>query len=170
MRTIEKRLRSAWFIPCLEIVFVICTGCWHDSNGASITDHKVEALVPVASGVITNASGGDYMDYGLYVFVEPPGYGDEDFLLVLRNISAKFIDLGSIRSGNISLHDSKGKEVRLALHSLPQSVAWKEATSLQICAIDFTNASFPLVLTLKANLGIPIYLSITNVVHLNSTR
>ena len=158
------QLKSACFIPLLAIVFTACAGCSHESNSVVITGPRVEVLTPVASGIITNVSGGDHMSYGLYSLVGPPGYGDEDFLLVLRNIGAKFIDLEAVTIHNFRLQDSKGREARLVLHSLPRSVGAEEATSLQICAIDFSNASFPLVLTFKANLGVPVYLCITNIV------
>jgi hypothetical protein len=163
MRKIEKHQKLVFFLTYLAIVFVACAGCGRDNNVLGITGHRGEALKPVASGIITNSGGGDCMTYGLYALVEPPGDEDGDFLFVLRNVSAKSIDLESVKIDNFRLQDSRGRLARMVLHSLPRGVGWGDATSLQICAIDFTNLSFPLVFSFKANVGNSVYLSITNI-------
>jgi hypothetical protein len=163
MRKVEIHLMSVCFISYFVMFLTIWAGCGYQKDSKDSTGTRTEALTAIASGIITNPSGGEHMSYGLYALVGPPGYGDRDFLLVLRNTDSKFIDTKTVTKDNFRLQDSKGREARLVLRSLPQSVAWQEATSLEISAINFTNMSFPLVLTFKANLGVPVYLCITNI-------
>lgn len=164
MKHINIRLPWECFILILAISLITSAGCERESGSVTKAGHGIEGLAPVGSGIITNASGGDFMSYNLYALVEPPGGSENDFLLVLRNTSSKFIDFQEATVDKFELKDSKGKQAKLALHSIPRSIAYGEATSLHISAIDFTNAAYPLALTFKADLGIPVFLSVSNIV------
>jgi hypothetical protein len=143
---------------------MIGAACYHKSENSVAINSGSEGLVPVGTGMITNASGGDFIGYGLYAFAGSSRFGEEEFLLVLRNINSKFINLAEVTADNFKLQDSKGRNARLVLRSLPQNAAWQQATSLQLATIDFTNASNPLTLTFKATFaGVPASLCITNI-------
>lgn len=164
MKSIVIRFNVAWFIPCLLIALVIGAGCSHKSGNSIATDSGTEGLVSVGAGMITNASGGDFIGYGLYSFAGSSRFDEEDFLLVLRNINSKFINFADVTADDFKLQDSIGRNATLVLRSLPQNAAYQEATSLQLGVIDFTNASYPLTLTFKATFaGVPASLCITNV-------
>jgi len=160
----SRLTRLPWFMSYLMITLIACPGCGHESKSNITSSPRIEMLAPVGTGMITNASGGDFISYSLYALTGSLRFDEEDFLLVFRNISAKGIGLADVTVDNFRLQDSKGKYVTLALHSLPRSIGYREATSLHLAVIDFTNASCPLALTFKATFaGVPVSMCITNI-------
>jgi len=161
-----KNMRTQVFyiisISLFTLALAGCTEGEQEQKSRAAPEHG-QGLRKLDAGTITNTSGGDFIRYGFYVMTGAPESSEEDFLVIMRNLNAKFIDLEILTKDNFKLQDANGKEAKLVLHSLPRSIAVGEATSLQISAIDFTNVSYPLVFTFKANVEIPISLRVTNI-------
>ena len=156
-------LKVACSIPPFALALFVFVGCWRESGTRTITEHITEVPTIIGTGLITNANGGDFMSYGFYALAEPLGSSEKDFLLVLRNTGAKYVDLNSTTIDACEIQDVKGKKPRLILRSHPMGVANQESTSLQFAVNDYTNLLYPLAFSFKANFHIPVYLCITNI-------
>ena len=156
------RLEMLRFAVYLTALTTVCSSCSNRREENVQANRKIE-LGLMGGGMITNSSGGDFIAYGLYGLAGSKPLGDEDFLLVFRNINSKFLNLTGITADNFKVQDSKGMYQRLAVRSLPKSIAWGEATLAHIMVIDCTNASYPLTLTFTATVEtVPVTIRVTD--------
>jgi len=169
MKSIGKYLEAFGLTYCLIVCLMACIGCRTEKDAtdtdADVIPLKGEKVVQVDTGTVKTMDGGDLMTYSLCIFTSSSHYGNEDFLLVLRNTSAKGIDLHDLTVSNFTVYDSRGERAKLVLRSQPKSVQWGEATSVQIGVIGFAKAHCPLILTLNhtSSFSNPVYLCVSNI-------
>jgi hypothetical protein len=169
MRSIRKRANALGFMCSLIVGLTACIGCRTEKQDVDtdtdIIPLKKEMVVQVDTGTVKTPEGGDLMTYSLSILTSSLHYGSEDLLLVLRNTSAKGIDLHDLTVSNFTLCDSRGEKAKLVLRSQPKSVQWGEASSVQIGVLGFTGAHRPLVLTLNkpSTNSNPVYLCVSNI-------
>ncbi len=125
---------SKTFLACLFLLLVLGISLLFAGREKVAAYDGIEDLSYIKSG---RGSSGSFLTYGLYQSRSINENGKDmlkgyEFVLLLRNSGAQFIQLGEINANNFRMTDSKGKKIEVQLHSLSGgSLAFYDSTLVQ---------------------------------------
>ena len=123
-----------------------------------------ETLLPLRTGAASPFSYGLYnlKSYAPAASNAPAG---NRLVLVLRNVSAGWVNFPDITAEDFALKDSRGRALKLELRTPPQPIALGEVTVLHIFVPRTADNSRPWALRFKSNLNskVPFDISISGI-------